>query len=200
MLLMEENGPVEVSEQSVHLIEKQESGFADLQIELQSPCILFRDLEKKKLQYFKNQKCADYILYEKSGEDWNLHIFELKRTVKSKEWEVIKEQFAGALQNAFAIAGFLDISICMERVYMHTVYRNDKINDKTNPALLRYEMHQREKGAEESFMEWKAPHVMINFEDGRCFSHDKIPLDIEKGTGIYSLKENRFCSGKHCLD
>ncbi len=43
------SGLIEISQEQVHLKEKNEDGYADLQLELEHPCILFRDLEKKKL-------------------------------------------------------------------------------------------------------------------------------------------------------
>ena len=45
------------------LEEKKADGAAKLLLQLQNPCILFSKLEDKKLRYFKNHKCADYILY-----------------------------------------------------------------------------------------------------------------------------------------
>ena len=98
---------VECSDEIFHLTEKGE-GQADVEVSLSNPCILFRDLENRKLKYFKNNKCADYVLFEYQGQNWIVHIFELKKTVKTKEWEHIKQQFSGALQNALALAGVLD--------------------------------------------------------------------------------------------
>lgn len=81
------------------------------ELKLNHPCILFKDLEKKKLRYFKNQMCSDYVLFEYIDQDdnWRIHIFELKRSVGEKEWNRIKKQFMGALQNALALAGVLDV-------------------------------------------------------------------------------------------
>ena len=137
MLVCGENSPVKCSDTLLHLTEK-EQGEADLELHLQNPCILFQGLEKKGLHYFKNPKCADYVLFEKRENLWCLHIFELKRTVKVKEWETMKDQFMGALQNALALAGFLDIKIAMDKVYLYSVYRNDKISDAANPSRLHF--------------------------------------------------------------
>lgn len=58
------NQLVEISDKSFHLTEIKKDGKADLRVDVSAPCILFRDLENKKLQYFNNQKCADYVMFE----------------------------------------------------------------------------------------------------------------------------------------
>lgn len=102
---------ISISDHQIHLTEKEKQGSASLQIELRYPCILFHGLEKKKPQYFKNQKCSDYVMFEYAKDHWLLHIFELKRSVGISEWKRMKEQFLGALQNALALAGVLHIEV-----------------------------------------------------------------------------------------
>lgn len=182
------NQPVEISDQSFHLIEKDESGKADLQIDLSAPCILFRDLENKKLQYFKNQKCADYVMFEKVEDTWCIHIFEFKRTVTPQKWEDIKLQFAGALQNALALEGVLDVDVKLEQVRLYTVYRNDKIRDAANPAKQRLQMHDRQSETSSTKdQDWNQQMVAIDFPGIVPLEHHKIPLNVEDGTGIYEL-------------
>lgn len=183
--------PVELSEREFHLIEKSEGGEADLRVGIFGECILFRGLEKRKLQYFKNNKCADYVIFESGDDICILHIFELKRTVKKDEWEHIKQQFSGALQNALALAGVLEVSISLENVQLHTVYRNDKLNDAANPAVLRKKLHDKSAGSKDSAgSDWNSRQISLEFPQGVLFSHHKIKLDIENGTGEYTL-----CSG-----
>ena len=182
------NQPVEISDQSFHLIETKKDGEANLRVDVSTPCILFRDLENKKLQYFKNRACADYALFENTGESWCVHIFELKRTVTSQKWEDIKLQFAGALQNALALAGVLDVDIKLEQVRLYTAYRNDKIRDAANPAKQRLQMHDRQReisSTEES--DWNQQMVAMDFPEIVSLEHHKIQLDIEDGTGAYAL-------------
>lgn len=96
---------VESEGECFRLTEKGE-GKADLKIQAHSQCILIRNLEKNKPEYFVNKKCADYVLFESTDDGWKVHIFELKRTVKPDVWETeIKRQFQGAMQNIFALAG-----------------------------------------------------------------------------------------------
>ena len=180
---------IQVSEKQFVLTEKSKQGVAELQMNLQRPCILFVNLEKKKLQYFRNGKCADYILFENRADSWILHIFELKRTVTGSKWEdEIKGQFRGAMQNALAIAGFLGIPIEMSHTRLYTAYRNDKINDMANPINLRSGLH--EKGAKEisarGNCDWNKEKIRIDFLDTACLRHTRIPLD-DSGKATASL-------------
>lgn len=183
-------GLIEISQVQVHLDEKNEEGFADLQLKLNNPCILFRDLENKKLQYFKNKMCSDYVMFEyvKKDNDWRVHIFELKRSVGGKEWKRIKKQFMGALQNALALAGVLDICVNLEKVSVYTVFRNDKLNQSMNPARLKRRMYERETdGRDKECMDWNDEKLILDFLGDKEFRHKKIKLDIESGKGIFCL-------------
>lgn len=176
------------SNKQLHLEESSEQGKADLILNLQNPCIMFKDLENKKLDYFKNAACADYVLYEQCENIWKAHIFEMKRTISKKHWMHMKEQFKGALQNALAIAGFLGIEMDIDDICMYSVYRNDKLNDYANPAKLRYHMHQQNcDRISEECKDWNEKEVVLDFLDKEKFVHNKISLDIEDGTGEYTI-------------
>lgn len=172
---------VEVSDTCLHLNEKGE-GQADLTIQLNTQCILIRKLEKNKPEYFRNKKCADYVLFECIGECWKAHIFEMKRTVKIDTWETeIKKQFQGAMQNILAFSGILGIEI--QDIVLHTVYRNDKINDMTNLVKQHLPMHRKDRRR----MDWNDRSIALDFLDRKHFRHEKIKLDVETGEGVYSL-------------
>ncbi len=174
---------VEISDKEFHLLEAG-TGKADLQLILNSPSVLFKFLEKKGLPYFKNKKCADYVLFENINDEWFVHIFELKRTVASDRWQYIKLQFSGALQNAYALAGVLGIKIDLDKVKAYTVYRNDKLNDASNPAKLRYGINTKgdSTGSLEQ-KEWNSDTVEIDFTEKVILEHCKVQLDIETGAG-----------------
>lgn len=179
------------SDSRIHLIEKKKQGEADLTLNLQNPCILFQGLEDHKLGYFTNHKCADFAVYEQKKDGWMLHIFELKRSVGEKEWGKMKEQFKGAIQNALAIAGFLDIEIRLDRICVYSVYRNDKLKRFFDPVSLRFQMHNKGEGkCPEDCQDWNDKEVILNFLGNDKFEHNKIPLDVENGTGSYNLCED----------
>ncbi len=180
---------IDDSDKQLILTEKSEPGAAELQLDLQYRCILFKNLDKHKLGYFKNEKCADYIVFENREKSWTLHIFELKRTVTGRKWEnEIKDQFRGAMQNALAIAGFMGISIELSQIRLYTAYRNDKINDVANPAKIRTGLH--EKGSERMSAkerDWNGEKVKIDFLEAEYLQHIRIPLDIADGKGQMKL-------------
>lgn len=177
-----------VSDSQLHLTEDRAKGEADLTLKLENPCILFRKLEEKKLGYFQNKKCADYVLYEQRGDRWSVHIFELKRTVKESNWEDMKKQFMGAMQNALAIAGFLGINMDMRDVYVYSVYRNDKFDCPADPARLRLKTYQRGEKRQKK-PDWNQEIADLSFLEKSGFEHRKIRLNIETGIGEYELSK-----------
>lgn len=183
-----DSGAIDVSRKQMHLTEKTEAGYAELKLEIYSPCILFRNLEKKKLQYFKNQKCSDYVMFEYVKERWFLHIFELKRSIGKNEWIQVKKQFMGALQNALALAGVLNIEINMEHVCVYTVFRNDKLKNMANTARERLKMYERDKKDCEDYDDWNGNTIMLDFLGRNEFMHQKVKLDIESGKGSFQIQ------------
>lgn len=123
--------------------------------------------------------------YESVNGQWKLHVFELKRTVSKGNWQDMKLQFMGAMQNALAIAGFLGIYIAIDDVQVYSVYRNDKINDYANPVRLREQMHQRQTGESEVCDDWNDGTVVLEFGGEVRTLHKKVKLDVETGNGIY---------------
>lgn len=180
---------VQISGNYFELEEKSEEGSAHLTVHVKNPSILFCDLENKKLGYFLNQKCADYVIFEKRENGWFIHIIELKRTIKKKTWESIKEQFAGAIQNVFALAGVLGIEIDMSHIRLYSAYRNDKINDYSNPVRLRMGMQAHKNRVAVDDNDWKADKITVDFLGRNLYVHSKIRLNIETGVGNSGLKD-----------
>ncbi|MCC8047412.1 MAG: hypothetical protein LIP12_18320 [Clostridiales bacterium] len=185
---------VECSEDSFHLIERKKEGEAELTVKLQNASILFKSLEDKKLQYFEIKKCADFVLFECKDDVWYVHIFEMKRSIGPKSWETVKEQFAGALLNALALAGALGIMFQLTHIIVYSCYRNDKIDDSANPAKQRLRMSDvRERSPEvrEPGLDWRNEYLLITLKrDVISCLHRKIKLDLETGEGIFHLHEN----------
>ena len=121
-------------------------------------------------------------MFESIDGIWKVHIFEMKRTIKEETWEKeIKQQFCGALQNVLVFSGVLGIEI--KDIMLHTVYRNDKINDMANPV----KQHSGIRHKNRTMTDWNDKEVSLEFLDKKRFKHDKIKLDIETGVGKYCL-------------
>lgn len=180
---------ITISREQIHLTEKKKEGTADLQLQLYHPCILFHDLEKRKLQFFKNQKCSDYVMFEYAQDQnqWLVHIFELKRSVGESEWTHLKAQFMGALQNALALAGVLNITFNLNDVYVYTVFRNDKLNNHANTTKQRLKMYERNNPEYLASHDWNEEKIILDFLGEHKFEHQKIKLDIETGKASFQL-------------
>lgn len=175
---------VKQSDSDFILRETEKEGEAELKLEIKNPSILFEKLEDKKLGYFNNQKCADFLLYENCKDGWRIHIFEMKRSISEKEWKKIKTQFAGALQNAQAIAGFLGINIDYSDINVYSVFRYDKIHDVSNPAILRMQNNSRAVREEnQETADWDSSTINLDFPGINSVNHTKIMLDKKDGTG-----------------
>ena len=109
-----------------------------------------------------------------------LHIVECKRTLTTKNWEKVKVQFKGGIQNSYGLCGILNKSL--SKVVFYTVFREDKIDilNTTNPILLKATLGTTQKT---SALDWKSSKINIL---NREFEHIKIPLDGD-GKGTYSL-------------
>ena len=84
----------------------------------------------------------------------------------------------------YALAGVLGIEIDLTKVKVYTVYRNDKLNDASNPAKLRYGFQTKpgSTGSSEQ-KEWNSDTVEIDFTEKVILEHCKVQLDIETGAG-----------------
>ena len=113
-------------------------GEAVITITPESPCLAVRNLDKvshvKQLRFLNDdngkendavRKCADHIVFLFANGNWILHVFECKKSQKTKRLQYIANQFSGAVIRAYAIAGVLRIAE-FSRVYLHRCYREDK--------------------------------------------------------------------------
>lgn len=184
---------IDCSDKGLHIIEKEQSGFADIALKFENPCIGFKNIEKNSYAYFNHKNVADYLLFERKSDTWYLHIFELKKTVKEKEWLKIKEQFLGGLLNGVCLAGFLGISLDKKNIILYTAYRNDRIKNTTNPLSLRADINSsiktgiNAKEKDTDILDWLNGEVVINTYESFVCRHIKIQLDEATGKGSYNF-------------
>jgi hypothetical protein len=165
------------------ICEKDTAGKAELRLDLRFPSIQFKGADKRQWQYLANKKCADSIVFQYSNDQWALHIFEIKTTVRHKDWETIKKQFDGAFLNALAMAGFLKIRI--DRVTMHSCYRYDKLTSPMESAEIKQALTNRE--SREAIDSWRRPEYRLNYCENILCAHEKTQLDAS-GTGKIELR------------
>jgi len=79
-----------------------------------------------------NRKCADGIIWEDLGDQcYRLHIFELKRTIKVKTWNTVKQQFHGAFLRCRMLAGLLGVTID-SRICLYSTFHKDMFASDTS--------------------------------------------------------------------
>jgi hypothetical protein len=162
------------------LIESLESGKMELEVQISNPYLVIKKIEDHKLSIFKNQKCADHIVFEYVENNiWKVHILEMKRSVRISNWDHIILQFEGALRNALAINGFFEHT-SIQDIQLYTVFLHDKIQPEQNPNSI--ELHLR-PGMPLKKNAWNEKFLTIL---NRKLSHEKIEMemidDIPKGS------------------
>lgn len=157
----------------VRVVEANEEGEAEVTISSANPLLVVNTSDKNALRYLTQRKVADGTVCEfLSNDTVILHLLECKRTVKEKSWQQVKEQFHGALLNAFAVCGVLNVKQIAE-VRLYTAYRDDKLDpvNTANPSLLKAPVGGKQPAPA---IEWQQGRVRILEHQ---FLHQKIQLD-----------------------
>jgi len=165
----------------VKVVEKNESGKAEVLFNSNNELLAICLSEDNRLKYLKTANVADGTVCEFVNEsEIILHIAECKRTINTKNWEKVKLQFRGGIQNSYGLCGVLNKSV--SKVVFYTAFREDKLNTRntTNPILLKATLGTKEKT---SAIDWNQTKISIL---DREFEHIKIQLDSD-GKGQLKL-------------
>lgn len=132
---------------SPHVIsERNESGRASLECVFEGPALRFKLDGGDNFPGLSTRKCADAVLVlDPWGTAPHIHIIELKRTVKPREWEEIKQQFYGALLRTAALASLCAMELSSVSCYV--AYREEKMT--LDPILAKGQAHV------EALREWQ---------------------------------------------
>lgn len=168
--------------QNVTVVEPSAEGEAEVCITADNALLLVKTTEKNALGYLRQKKVADGTVCEfVSDTSVNLHLIECKRTVKAGNWEHVKEQFQGALLNAFAVCGLLNVKDIRE-IRLYTAYRNDRLSaeNSANPTLMKMQVGSRQPAMAQ---DWQDGAVRVL---NHLCTHQKILLDTD-GKAALSL-------------
>lgn len=170
--LFDLNNKVIISSEQLTLEEKIEDGKANLVCDLTNYSIAFLNADKNIVGYFKNQKCADAIIFQKVNDtDWKLIIIEFKKTISIKNLTKSIDQFKGAIHNALALAGILGIEEfkCIE---VYSAYRHEKISsDKSENVVTQKNINIRKL-----IKQWEEQKVNFDFINSSIY-YGRIELD-----------------------
>lgn len=166
--------------------EQADDGYANLKVKITQPCIGVGYLEKAHWGYMDYCKISDGLVIENKEGIYSIHIFELKKTVKSSSWSKAKMQWAGTLLYALMICGFLGITVDFEKVFLYLGYRYNKLSEQQDavPIMARAALGDRKPG--KGALEWEKDKITLEILDGVTCPYYKVQLD-EEGEGEYCL-------------
>lgn len=131
-------------------------------------------------------KRADHMIFEKrQGNQWKLHLIEMKGSVGQEKWVEIKGKFRASYLVAQAIAGMLGLDI--SEAVMYTTYERVEFSHSgTMPTARHGRMGIPQVRMEE---EWEGSRFGLNF--GERISFDHIPIKMERDMdGVLTGKWN----------
>jgi hypothetical protein len=127
------------SQDEILLKEEATEGATNLVCKLKNKTIAFIKCHKNRIEYLRDKKAPDAILYENIDIDkWGLHIMEFKKTISTKSWEGGINQFESGLKTSLFLNGILDIrDQNIQKIIFYVAYRNDKLTNQIdiNPVL-----------------------------------------------------------------
>lgn len=170
----------------VTVVEQAEEGEAQVQFVSSERLICLNSPNNKPLYFLDMRKLADGIILQLGASRTALHIVECKKTIKENSWKTVKEQWAGAVQSAFALCGVLGVPAPANTdIFLYSAYREDKLSaaQNTNPALLKMPVGVTTAAHKPQALEWSQQQVKIL---ERQFEHRKIQLD-ETGNGRFEI-------------
>lgn len=166
------------------IVETKKDGEACVHVMTAFPCIHIRDADKRHIEFLDLKKCADHIVlkYDQHSDVWDIHIFELKRTISKTKWEeTIIPQFHGGLVNTYALCGILHIQPQhIRRIYAHCGYRrNISLTSLVEQKIPLGESVQNTKWLEDPFtLDYMPNQKIVNIA---------IRLSEEDGAGEFVL-------------
>lgn len=135
-------------------------------------------------------KSVDHLIFRKIENQWELHLIEMKSSIKDSKWIEIKQKFRASYLNAKAIAVFVGITI--DKVILYTTYEKADITGRPRGTteLKSYSPKLGEKLIDIK-NEWDTGIVELNFGHYEAFQHTKIKMtrtdDQTKLVGEYSI-------------
>ena len=170
----------------VLLAETEETGKSELLVKLVSDdnlCIANMDKKRTDFLFFQEGKTksmykrVDHLIFERQqGNQWKLHLIEMKGSVGEEKWVEIKGKFRASYLVAQALAGMLEIDI--SETTMYTTYeRVEFAHSDTMPTARHGRLGIPQVRMEE---EWEGIRFGLNFGERICFDH--IPIKMVRNT------------------
>ncbi|MCL6455145.1 MAG: hypothetical protein K6T78_16190 [Alicyclobacillus sp.] len=171
---------VNPTQQTAEIIveEKSDSGRACIHVGVQHLCLCFHQIDKKRFEYVKEQRCADSVVMEIPPDNpWRLHIFELKKKIGHNNLIQIMKQFQGAFLRALALAGILDLGK-PDSIICYAGFREDVTQEPAGLVALKPMAYPSDS---QPYVSWIRGRLRLT--DFACAKLVKIKLDESTGCG-----------------
>ena len=130
------------------------------------------------------RKAIDHFILKKNTSGiWELHMFEMKKTIQLSSWRDVKNQMCTSYLTIKALTTFLGIDIANENTFTYTAYANDKkFFTKPNEIATAKTFKTGQPVIDHKKDEWDAGAIyipLINYAGEEIFTkfkHTKIKL------------------------
>ena len=186
--LMVENF-IEYEANMIYLEETEDTGRSQLEFKaISDENLVIKNVDKKKteLLFFREQKAfsmfkrVDHIIFENlSGNDWKVHLIEMKSNVLVKRWSEVKGKFRASYLLVQGLAAMLEMNLV--EICMYTTYERVNLTPSdTMPAGRRLPLGENHINPKD---EWDSRKVFLNFNRKIDFTH--IPIQMfRNGEGV----------------
>lgn len=172
----------------------EKMGATKLIVSIAEENLCIQNCDKKNVNsiFFKDaKKCVDHVIWQHKGNDWILHLIEMKTTMGANTWIRVRRQNKGTYLAMVALAAALGIHFIAVKSY--TTYGEVVSDPEESPNLLTRK-RTLGKWAQNILKEWKTGKVKLFIAKGeerdyyKDIEHTGIPLSRDtKGIMIGSL-------------
>ena len=166
------------------LIEKQESGYTELNVEIRGENICIAQYDKKSRCGFWNRssetglsRCVDHAILQHTSNGWILHLIEMKSRVDNLKWFNIRLKNRASYLDIKALSAILDIHII--KVCTYTTYSEDRFSehfDETNPRAKVAALGERRINPVDEWNSGKM-HITIGLNCEIIFHHKSLLMN-----------------------
>lgn len=167
---------------SIYLEEIEDTGRSQLNFNVMSDeNLVIKNVDKQKteLLFFRNEKelsmfkRVDHIIFENlSGNDWKVHLIEMKSNVLVKRWIETKGKFRASYLLVQGLAAMLEMNLV--EICMYTTYEKACLSpSSTMPAERRLSLGKTHIKPED---EWDGGKFTLKFGTQISFSHKPIQM------------------------
>ena len=149
---------------TVSIIETNPTGLGEAGFSVNGKAIQIRSIPGTSLLIsLSHQSCADGAFLTFNNNDVNLHIVELKTTVKNSNWPDILKQFEGMFLCSVAITKLLGLA-SIANVTCYLAHKNNKVNFPNGAQLILAKTPVGGRSTMGGMREWHTKQLNLPFK------------------------------------